>query len=371
MVALKAHEADRFLASPPEGVRLFLVYGSDSGAITERARALEQLALKRGGGEAVLRIGSDELSDEPGRVADEANSASLFGGEPVIALRVLDGRHNVVGALQPLFDRPPDAAWLVVEAGELNADQARCERRSRSSKAAVALPTYQLEGTGLDIVHPRRRRRTPASTIEPAALELLAENLGGDRLAIRGELEKLFLYAGDSKTSRSPTSKRSSATRPAAETDQADRRRAARRQRGAGDWASAACAPKAVFVSRALGALALRHLLQLQSLRAAMDTGASAIAALSTPPARRSFHAAAQRSRRSWSAGRAEDLREARGSRSTRPSTSRGCSRRSKTPRSPTRCTRSRCSLARAIEAQACDRHSARAVFGELARHRR
>src|SRR6266404_4186890 len=119
MAALKAHEVDRFLAQPPEGVRLFLLYGSDPGAITERARTLEQLALKRGRGETVLRVGSDELSAEPGRVADEANSASLFGGEPVISLRVLDGRHNVIGALQPLLDRPPSAAWVIVEAGEL------------------------------------------------------------------------------------------------------------------------------------------------------------------------------------------------------------------------------------------------------------
>ena len=79
MVALKAHEVERFLKKPAEDIRLFLLYGSDSGAITERARTLEQLALKRGGGEAVLRVGSDELSAEPGRLADEANSASLFG----------------------------------------------------------------------------------------------------------------------------------------------------------------------------------------------------------------------------------------------------------------------------------------------------
>src|SRR3954462_10768662 len=120
MVAVKAHEVERFLKKPAEGVRLFLLYGSDSGAITERARALEQFALRHGKGEAVLRVGSDELSAEPGRVADEANSASLFGGEAVISLRVLDGRHNVIGALQSLLDRPPETAWVIVEAAELS-----------------------------------------------------------------------------------------------------------------------------------------------------------------------------------------------------------------------------------------------------------
>src|SRR5436190_14084697 len=149
MVALKAHEADRFLADPSDAIRLFLVYGSDSGAITERARALEKYTLKRGRGEGVLRVGSDELSADPGRVSDEANSASLFGGEPVISLRVLDGRHNVIGALQPLIDRPPDAGWVIVEAAELN-PTSPLRKAFEASKRAVALPTFQVEGANLE-----------------------------------------------------------------------------------------------------------------------------------------------------------------------------------------------------------------------------
>ena len=166
MVALKAHEVERFLAKPPEGIRLFLVYGSDSGAITERARRLEQLALQRGRGDAVLRIGSDELSGEPGRVADEANSASLFGGEQVISLRVLDGRHNVVGALQPLFERPPEAAWVIVEAGELTPSNA-LRKAFEASKRTAALPTFQAEGKDLDALI-RTAAEEHGMTIEPA-----------------------------------------------------------------------------------------------------------------------------------------------------------------------------------------------------------
>ncbi len=165
MAAVRAHDADRYLASPPEGVRLFLVYGSDAGAITERARHVERVALKRGGGDQVLRIGSDELSSDPGRVVDEALSASLFGGEPVIALRVLDGRHNVIGSLQPLFDRPPEAAWLVVEAGELS-PSSPLRKAFESSKHAAAIPTYPLEGGDLAaLVHAAAEEA--GVTIEP------------------------------------------------------------------------------------------------------------------------------------------------------------------------------------------------------------
>ncbi len=269
MVAVKAHEADRYAASPPERIRLFLVYGNDSGAVTERARKLEQLALTRGAGESVLRFGSDELSSNPGRVVDEATSASLFGGEPVIALRVLDGRHNVIGALQPLFDRPPDAAWLVVEAGELG-PSSPLRKAFEGSKSAAALPAYQLEGGGLStFLHDAAA--DAGVTLEPQAFELLVESLGGDRLAIRGELEKLFLYLGDRKIAAVADVEAVVGDTTGARTDEvvdsALLGESEALEAGLGrlraEGGSAA----------ALGALTLRHLLQLQTLRAAVDAG--------------------------------------------------------------------------------------------------
>jgi DNA polymerase-3 subunit delta len=282
MVALKAHEADRFLKSPPESVRMFLVYGSDSGAITERARMLEQLALKRGGGEAVLRIGSDELSNEPGRVADEADSASLFGGEPVIALRVLDGRHNVTGALKPLFDRPPSAAWIVVEAGELNtANPVR--KAFESSKDAVTLPTYELEGAGLEKFIRNAARDAGLSLDEPA-LEVLSEKLGGDRLAVRGEIEKLFLYAGDRRTVTLADVEAIVGDTTAAENDALIDAALLGDSEALELGLGRLRAESGSFVS--LASAALRHLLQLQSLSAAMDTGVGVGTVLSSarPP---------------------------------------------------------------------------------------
>jgi DNA polymerase-3 subunit delta len=276
MVALKAHEVERFLKKPAENIRLFLLYGGDAGAITERARALEQIALKQGRGEAVLRVGSDELSGEPGRVADEANSASLFGGEPVISLRVLDGRHNVIGALQPLIDRPPEAAWVIVEAGELN-PTSPLRKAFEASKRAVALPTFQVEGANLESFI-RNAAEDAGMSVEPAALELLVENLGGDRLAIRGELEKLFLYAADRKAVTLADVQAIVGDTTGSETDQtidaallgeseALETGLVRLRAEAGSSAS-------------LGASALRHLFLLQTLRAAIDSGQRAAEAI-------------------------------------------------------------------------------------------
>lgn len=282
MVAVKAHEADRFLAAPDDRLRLFLIYGSDPGAITERVRHLERLALQRGGGETVIRMGSDEISANPGRIVDEVQSASLFGGEPVVALRVTDGRHNVIGAVQPVLERPPDAAWLIVEAGDLNTTNPVRKAFERSNDA-VAVPSYPLEGRGLtSFIHAAAEEA--GVTIEPAANEVLMESLGGDRLAARGELEKLFLYAGDNTTITLDDVLAIVGDTTQARTDQVidaallgnnealetelDRMRA--------EGGSPA----------ALGTLTLRHLIQLQSLRVSIDKGMSASDAVRTarPP---------------------------------------------------------------------------------------
>jgi DNA polymerase-3 subunit delta len=133
-------------------------------------------------------------------------SASLFGGEPVISVRVLDGRHNVIGAIQEVLERPPDAAWLVIEAGELKKDSP-LKRAFEASRHAASVATYPVEGAQLSAMI-YAASETAGILIEPAAMELLAGILGGDRLASRNELEKLFLYVGATGLSRRPTSRR-------------------------------------------------------------------------------------------------------------------------------------------------------------------
>jgi DNA polymerase-3 subunit delta len=282
MVAVKAHEADRFLAAPPETLRLFLVYGSDQGAITERARHLEQLALHRGGGDSVTRIGSDELSASPGRIADEVQSASLFGGEPVVTLRVSDGRHNVIGALQPVLEHPPEAAWLIVEAGDLAASNPVRKAFEKSSHA-VAAPAYPLEGRGLaSFIH--HAAEDAGITIEPSAQDLLLESLAGDRLAGRGELEKLFLYVHDKKIVTIEDVEAIVGDTTGARTDEVidaallgdNEALEAELDRYHAEGGSVG----------ALGTLALRHLIVLQGLRATVDAGRSPSDAVSSarPP---------------------------------------------------------------------------------------
>lgn len=192
MVAVPSKEAERFLAAPPPQMRLFLLFGSDAGAVTERARRLEAVATERGGS-AALRLGSDEVAADPGRLADEAFAGNLFGGTPVITLRILDGRHNVLAPLTPLLERAPEA-MVVVEAGDLKGDSA-LRKAFEAAPHAASIPCYEMDSRDVAALALQAAREA-GTTIEPDALELLGAMLGSDRLAARGEIDKLVLYAG-------------------------------------------------------------------------------------------------------------------------------------------------------------------------------
>jgi DNA polymerase-3 subunit delta len=269
MTAIKPAQAEKFVASPPDDIRLFLLYGGDAGGITERARRLERMALKRGDGDLVTRFGSDELSERPGCIADEAYSASLFGGEPVISLRVLDGRHNVIGALKPLLERPPDASWLIVEGGDLQ-KTSPLRKAFESSRRAAAIPTDPAKPEDIKSLIGVAANEAGVQ-IESDALALLSDILAGDRLAARGELEKLFAYVGEEKRATradvvaivgNVTEAAAGEVIDAALSGDSERLELnLNRMRAEGEKFAG------------LGAIAIRHLIALQSYRESSDRG--------------------------------------------------------------------------------------------------
>ena len=196
MVAIKAAGVATFVADPPKDMRLILVFGRDTGAVTERARQLEAIARSRdAAGGSVIRFGSEEVAGNPGRLSDEINAASLFGGEPVITLRITDGRHNVMAGLAPLLDAPPNTGWLIVEAGDL-ARSSAVRKAFEANAGAAALPCYESDAR--DLAAMTHAMFTDAGcAIEPDAIDILIATIGNDRLISRSEIEKLILYVGE------------------------------------------------------------------------------------------------------------------------------------------------------------------------------
>lgn len=190
MVALKPAEADRLLAKPDPGVRVVLVYGDDEGLVSERANRFAEAVTGKDGEH--LRLDIAALSDDPGRLADEANSIPMFGGRRAISLRV-SGNRSIEGALEAILAAPPKDAWVIVIAGELR-KSSPLRKLADESKGAWAVPCYADTARDLDRLIDDETKAFGV-TISPEARALLKGLIGTDRLMSRAEVQKLCLYA--------------------------------------------------------------------------------------------------------------------------------------------------------------------------------
>ena len=192
MVTVKSHEAERFLARPPPQIYLYLVFGTDAGLVTERARKIISRAVDDPKDPfQLVRIGGDELANDPARLADEANTIPLFGGRRAILIEA-QGK-TFVAAFEPVLGPPPRDCTIVIEAGALKKDaplRTLCERE----RNAAAIQCYP--DSSKDIAQLIDAEVGAADlSIAPDAKAFLVSQLGQDRLSTRSELEKLVLYA--------------------------------------------------------------------------------------------------------------------------------------------------------------------------------
>ncbi len=192
LVALKASEVDRFLAKPDPACPIVLVYGPDAGLVHERAAALISGAVNDVNDPfSLVRLDGDELSGNPLRLVEEANTIPLFGGRRAIWLRV--GARNILPAVEALIGAPRPECSVVIEAGDLRRNaplRTLCER----AKHAIALPCYPDAADSLARLVDQEMAQAKLA-ISPDARAALIPFLGGDRQASRSELRKLALYA--------------------------------------------------------------------------------------------------------------------------------------------------------------------------------
>lgn len=170
---------------------IILLHGSDAGLIHERAAAIAGKAVDDPGDPfRLVRLAGDDLSSDPLRLADEANTISMFGGSRVIW--VTAGSRPIITAVTPIISTPPQDAVVVIEAGDLKKTaplRTLCEKSPHvASIACYADESKTLHDLAADII------RRAGLTIDAAAMRSLIAALGADRAASRAEIEKLVLY---------------------------------------------------------------------------------------------------------------------------------------------------------------------------------
>lgn len=304
MTLLRGREIDTFLAKPDPRRPVVLLFGTDPGAVSERAG---ELSAKLSGGDplAVSRFDEAEIAAEPDRLANEVYAGSLFGGSRVIRVKI-GGQRSIASALSAILKDPPAGAWLILEAGDLRKTSA-IRRACENAEAAAAIGCYPDNDASLGRLIDADTAAADVS-IEPEARTMLIGLLGADRAASRSEIQKLCLYAGPGgriTVDAVATTVGDGAAfaigdviEAAATGDQAALERGFRRLLAAGTSVSS------------IGTLAERHFMQLHALRAAIEAGQPTSSVLQSirPPLFPSRRAAMERQLKIW---RLTDLNDA------------------------------------------------------------
>lgn len=197
MTAIKAADVDRFIARPDPSQPIVLVFGPDAGLVRERVDALVRASVDDPNDPfALARIEGEELSGNPTRLVEEANTIPLFGGRRAVLVKA--GSRNIASALEPVIASPAKDCRVIIEAGDLRKTaplRTLCEK----ARVAAALPCYADDERDLARLIDEEMRAANL-TIAPEARETLMSLLGGDRLASRNEVRKLTLYAAHKKS---------------------------------------------------------------------------------------------------------------------------------------------------------------------------
>jgi DNA polymerase III subunit delta len=193
-VKLASSRIAEFLGRPDPEIRAVLFYGPDAGLARERAETIgRRICPDLNDPFRVADLSPSVLATDPARLADETAQLSLTGGQRVVRVR---GAGDTLGKLFGEFlDDTPGDAFVVVEAGDLPSRSA-LRRAFEAAQRGAAIGCYP--DTPRDLAAVIRETLTEHQiTASRDATLFLVDQLGGDRLLTRSELEKLALYAGD------------------------------------------------------------------------------------------------------------------------------------------------------------------------------
>ncbi len=194
---LKAGEVERFVKTPPPGIRAVLLYGPDDGKVRELSeRICRTVVSDLSDPFNATTLMPEDLDGDDARIAVEASAQSLMGGRRLV--RVRGATEKTSKAVEAALEAPTGDSLIVIEAGDLKpAGLRKLFEGNRDDLATIAC--YADEAR--DVLNLIQEAMTAGQVrLDRDAEQYLAERLGSDRIATRNELDKLALMAGQGGT---------------------------------------------------------------------------------------------------------------------------------------------------------------------------
>ncbi|MDX8501315.1 DNA polymerase III subunit delta [Mesorhizobium sp. VK4C] len=194
MAQKKGYDVDSWLAKPDPAMAIVLLYGPDRGLVAERAKTFAtKTGLPLDDPFSVVKLDGAEVDRDEGRLLDEARTVPMFSDRRLLWVRNASGQKALADDIKALTTEPARDAIVLIEAGDLKKGTG-LRAVVEAAGNAIALPCYTDEARDLDtVIDDELRKAGMSMTLD--ARQALRRNLGGDRLASRGEIEKLVLYA--------------------------------------------------------------------------------------------------------------------------------------------------------------------------------
>lgn len=194
MAQKKAHEVDSWLARPASEAVIVLIYGPDRGLVSERASAFAaKTGLPLDDPFSVVKLDASDVERDSGRLIDEARTVPMFAARRLIWVRNASAQKSLADDVKALAAEPPKDAIILIEAQDLKKGSP-LRSTVESAFSGMALPCYADEARDLESIIDDELRIANL-TMAMDARNALRRSLGGDRLATRGEIQKLTLYA--------------------------------------------------------------------------------------------------------------------------------------------------------------------------------
>lgn len=191
---VKPRDIAPLLKAVPNGTRAVLVFGRDDGLVRERAELIgKQIAEDLSDPFQVVRLGPEAVKNNPSVLLDEIAAISMMGGRRLVRLE--GAGPESAEPVKLVLESEQGDGLLVITAGDLKPTSA-LRKAAEAAKNAYAIACYEDSAQDLFAL--------VQSTLSAAglgasqdAVNYLVDNLGGDRMVSRGELDKLVLYMGE------------------------------------------------------------------------------------------------------------------------------------------------------------------------------